>query len=390
MSWRDPLPFDVEDNTLLLPGPVKIHPRILRAMQRPAVGHRSPEFKQTLRDLTRGLRYLFQTKNPVFLLSGSATLGLEGMISCAVRPGEKILVLSNGKFGERLAQLAQMYAGDGAVVVQSPMGQPLDLARAESILDRGGVKAVAAVLNESSAGVRNPGAALSELCRAYKALFLADAVTAAGGMEVPVDDWGIDACVAGSQKCLGAPAGATLMTVSERYLESAKPRGLYTDVKKAAEQWAEEETPFTPATHLYFAVAEALEMLAEETLPKRIERTGRLARATRAALGALRVPLLPPEAIASDTITAARYPAGVGEKDVREVLKQEFGVVLAGGQGELKGQIFRIGHMGYVQVRDLLGAVGALEVALARTDHGATLGAGVSAFLEASTGKASP
>jgi len=383
-------PFDAEDNTFLLPGPVKIHPRILRAMMRPAIGHRSPEFKEVLRRLTRGLQYLFQTKGDVLLLTGSASLGMEAAVSNVVGPGDRILVLENGKFGERFSQIARAYAGDGATIVRSNMGEPLDLERAEAVLREREVKAVAAVLNESSAGVRNPGAVLADLCRKYDTLFLADAVTAAGGSTVPVDDWGVDACIVGSQKALGAPPGVTLLSLSKDYLAAARPRGLYMDLKKAAEQWGEEETPFTPATHLYLAVAEALDMLAEETIETRIERTQRLQRATRSALSALDIPLLVPDSLASETITAARYPAGVSEKDVREVLKHEFGIVIAGGQGDLKGKIFRIGHMGYAQMREILATIGCLELALARTTHVFPKGAGVTAFLDAWGPKPSP
>lgn len=382
-------PFDAEDNTFLLPGPVKIHPRILRAMMRPAIGHRSPEFKEVIRRLTRGLRYLFQTKGDVLLLTGSASLGMEAVVSNVAGPGDRVLVLENGKFGERFSQIARAYLGDGATVVRTGMGEALDLERAEQALRQGEYKAVAAVLNESSAGVRNPGAVLAELCRRHDVLFLADAVTAAGGSHVPVDDWGVDACVVGSQKALGAPPGVTLLSLSKDYLAAARPRGLYMDLQKAAEQWEEEETPFTPATHLYLAVAEALDMLAEETLGKRIERARRLQRATRAALTALEIPLLVPDAIASETITAARYPPGVNEKDIRDVLKQEFGVVVAGGQGDLKGRIFRIGHMGYAQMREVFATMGCLELALARTTHVFTKGAGVSAFLDAWASKPS-
>lgn len=377
------VPFDADDNTMLLPGPVKIHPQVLRAMSRPAVGHRSAEFKETIRNVTRGLRYLFQTKSDVLLMTGSATLGMEAVVANVAGPGDKVLVLENGKFGERFSEIARLYAGDGARVVKTPMGAPLDLAAAEAALGEGGVKAVAAVLNESSAGVKNPGAEIAELCRKYDALFLADGVTAVGGTNVPVDEWGIDACVVGSQKCIGGPAGATLLALSKDYLAAAKPRSLYMDLAKAAQQWSEEETPFTPATHLYLGIEAALDLLAAETLEKRLARTQRLARATRAALAALEVPLLPPDAIASDTITAARIPAGVTEKEIRDVLKNEFGIVVAGGQGEWKGKIVRIGHMGFAQARELVGTIGCLELALARTTHVYKRGAGVSAFLDA-------
>lgn len=377
------MPFDVDDNLLLLPGPVKVHPRVARAFARPTIGHRSPEFKETIKHLTTGMRYLFQTKNDVVALTGSATLGMEAVIAAVATPADKVLVLSNGKFGERFSELAKAYAGEGAEVIASPMGTPLDLERAEARLAQGGVKAVAVVLNESSTGMQNPGANIADLCKKHDVLFLADAVTAAGGMEVPVDRWGIDACIVGSQKCLGAPAGATLISVSPDFLSAARPRGLYLDLVNAVKQWSNSATPFTPSVPLYTAVAEALDMLAEETLEQRIARTERLAAAFRRGLAALQLSLVPPPAFASNTVSAVRYPAGVTDKAIREVLKQEFGIVVSGGQGELEGKCFRVGHMGYVQPRELIALLGALEGALARTSHVVARGAGVTAFVDA-------
>ncbi len=358
-------------------------------MNRPAVGHRSAEFKDVLKHLTQGLRYLFQTKDRVLLLTGSATLGMEAAISNVIGPADKILVLENGKFGERFSEIARLYTTN-AEIVKTEMGQPLDLARADGLLSKGGFKAMAAVLNESSTGVHNPGAQLAELARKHDVLFLADGVTAVGGVDVPVDKWGIDACVVGSQKCIGAPPGATLLSLSDAYYDAIRPRSLYMNLKDAADKWADGESSFTPATHLYLAVEEALELLAEETLEKRIERSFRMTRSVRAGMAALNIPLLVPDEIASQTVTAARYPEGVTEKDVREVLKQDFGVVVAGGQGSFKGKIFRVGTMGFTRSRELLGFLGGLEIALARTSHVFPPGGGVSAFQKAWATKPSP
>ena len=350
-------------------------------MQVPALGHRSPEFKDVIKELTQGLRYLFQTKGNVVTLTGSASLGMEAAVSNVIGPGDKILVLENGKFGERFAKLAKMYAGDGAVVVKTEMGQPWNLAEAERLIAGGGFKAVACVANESSAGVANPAARIAELCKQHDAFFLLDGVTAVGGADVPVDKWGVDACIVGSQKCIGAPAGLSYLALSDEYLAAAKPRSLYGDLKSAANKWNEGTTPFTPATHLFLATAAALKLLAEDTLESRIERCKRQARAFRAAMAALGLNLLPPAEIASETITAVRYPAGAGEKEIRDVLKNDFGIVVAGGQDELKGKIMRVGHMGFARSRELVATVGCIEQALSRTTHPTTLGAGVSAFL---------
>lgn len=305
-----------------------------------------------------------------------------------LRPDARLLVLENGKFGERFEQIARLWFGDRVDVLRSPAGRANDLAAAEARLQRGDVTAVLAVLNESSTGVQNPGEALAKLCRDHDALFLADGVTAVGGIDVPIDKWDVDACVVGSQKCLGAPPGATLLSLSDAYLEQAQPRTLYMDLKTAAAKWSQAETPFTPATHLYVAVAEALDLLAEETLEARLRRTHRLALALRAGLRGLELPLFADPTSASDTVTAVAYPPGATEKDVRDVLKQEFGIAVAGGQGDLAGRIFRVGHMGYVGAREIAALLACLEAALARTAHAWPRGASVTAFFDAWAGKA--
>lgn len=377
--------FDAEDHLLLLPGPVKMHPRVLRAMSRPALGHRTPEFRAVLKRMTEGMRYLFQTKETVLALSGSATLGMEAAVSNVARRGDRVLVLQNGKFGQRFSNIAAAYAGDGAVVVETPMGSPWDLDRAAEELAKGDVKVVAAVANESSAGIRNDVEALAKLVRGSEALFVLDGVTAVGGMNVPLDKWNVDACIVGSQKCIGGPAGATLLALSDRYIESASHHGFYLDLKRAAEKWNDGDTPFTPATHLFFGIAEALDLLADETLATRIGRCEKMMRATRAALAAARIPLLVADDHASPTITAGLLPDGVTDTQVRGVLKDEFGVVLAGAQDELKGKAFRIGHMGFVQPREIVAAIACLEHALARAGYSSTPGVGVNAFFSAWT-----
>lgn len=374
------MPFDAEDNLFLLPGPVKIHPRVLRAMMAPAVGHRSAEFKQVIRDLSKGLRYLFQTKGRVTAMTASATAGMEAAVSNLVGPADKIVVLVNGKFGERFADIARRYCPSGTILVPSPMGAPADLSALEAALAAGGVKAVAAVLNESSTGVLNPGERIAALCRQHDAFFIADGVTAIGGTEVPFDRWDIDVAVVGSQKCLGAPPGLTFLACSEEAYRAFRSPSLYLDLKRHFDGFEEQETPFTPATHLMLASAAALDLLVQETLEKRIERTAAIARATRAGITGLGLPLLCDPAIASPTVTAVQYPPGLGDPQVRDVLKRDFGIVTAGGQGEMKGKIFRVGHMGFTQRREMASFLAALEEALERAGAPVVPGAAMRAF----------
>jgi aspartate aminotransferase-like enzyme len=373
------LPFDVEDNVFLLPGPVKIHPRVLRAMMVPAIAHRSGDFKAVLRNLTKGLQYLFQTKGRVTILTASASGGMEAAISNLMRPMEKIVVAQNGKFGERFAEIAKRYCPEGTTVVASPMGAPLDLVGIERALAAGNVKALAVVINESSSGVVNPVEKLADLAKKYNVYFIADGVTAIGGMPVDVDKLGIDIAIVGSQKCVGAPAGLAYVACSDEAYGELRSPSMYLDLKAHFDKWKEDETPFTPATHLFLATLEALDMLVEETLEKRIERTAKMAKAFRAACRALNLTLLPDESISSPTITAVRNPPAVTEAQLREALRKDHGIVVAGGQGELKGKIFRVGHMGIAQPREILTLVAALEDLLSRAQHPFTPGAGVAA-----------
>lgn len=349
-------------------------------MMAPAIGHRSAEFKQVIRDVAKGLRYLFQTKGRVTAMTASATAGMEAAVSNLIGPGDQIAVLVNGKFGERFAEIAKRYCPQGTRVVQSAMGSAPDLAQLEALLSKGGIKAVAAVLNESSTGVLNPGERIGALCRQHDAFFIADGVTAVGGTEVAIEKWGIDVCIVGSQKCLGAPPGLTFVACSEEAYGAFRSPSLYLDLKLHFDGWEKEETPFTPATHLLLATLAAMDLLAAETLEKRIERTAQIARATRAGVGALGMPLLCEPAIASPTVTAIQYPPGLGDAHVRDVLKKEFGIVTAGGQGELKGKIFRVGHMGFTQKRELASFVTALEEVLERAGATTVPGAALRAF----------
>ncbi len=381
---RDALVFDEDDNTFLLPGPVKLHPRVLRAMMKPAVAHRAPEFRKVVRRMNDGLRALLQTKNhAVATMTGSATAAMEAAVAGLAKPGERFLVAHNGKFGERFLQLARMYSGADAVSVAAPWGAPVDAEAVVAELETGEVGTVAMVVNESSTGVRNPVEKVAAACRKHDVMMIADGVTAYGGMDVPTEKLGIDVAICGSQKAVGAPAGAAFLAVSPRAEKALRSPGLYLDLKAVLDKWREDTTPFTPATHTFLGVAEALELLVEETLEVRVARNRRHAAAFRTAMARLGLDLLPAAGSESDTITAVRYPEGVGDADVRNVLKDEWGIVVAGGQAELKGKIFRVAHMGFVASSELASCVVALEACLARVAKTAPTGAAAGAFSDA-------
>ena len=357
--------LDPETATLLIAGPVRIHPRVLRAMSLPSVNHRGDFFHgvvQEIRDLLPGL---FGARGRQVILSGSGTAGLEAVYSALVPGDGRTLVLANGNFGERTEAIVRRYAGS-VTTVAAPWGAPLPADQVRAELAKGDVRAVCVVHNETSVGLANDLAALAPAIRASGALFLVDGISAVAGIPEPIDDWGIDAVVAGSQKGLAAPAGLALVHLSERAAAALRPGTFYLDLAAHLKAIEKNDTPWTPAVPLFLALREALLLLREEGLAQRLARTRRLAEASRAAADALGLELFPDRRWASDTVTAIRNPPGLGDAQLRKALEREYGVLVQGGQGSLAGQIFRIGHMGIADWPDLLVAFAALERLLAK------------------------
>lgn len=376
------MPFDPDDNLFLLPGPVKMHPRVLRAMSHPAAAHRGPEFSAVVKQLEGGLKRVMGADH-VALMTGSGTAGMEAAISNLVHWGDKALGLDNGNFGGRMAKLVKRYAHDKAVTLTSPWGEGVDLALLAAELEKGGTTAVAFTLNETSTGVMNQGKEIAALCRKHDALCIADTITATGAVPVPMKDWGLDVSIVGSQKCLGGPSGLVFVGINERAYERLDSPSLYLDIRKHVEkQEKEQQTPFTPAVPLFPACLEGLQMLEEEGLDARYARVRRLAKGCRAAAEAAGLPLAAASGVRSDTVTAIRYPAGIDDKQVRGVLKDRFNVVVAGGQEAWKGKVFRIGHMGTVGWSELAAAWAAIEACFKLAGKPLPQGAPTAALLE--------
>lgn len=352
--------MDNEDVILMLAGPVKIHPRVLRAMSTPSIGHRTDQFKELNLEIRELLQYVFDTKGPVALISGSGTAGLEAMLASILGKEDKALCINNGKFGERVHEVASLYAD--AVRLDSPWGRAADVEAIKERLDQGGFTAIALCHNETSTAVTNPAARVGKLAADHDLLYLVDGITSVAGMEVDMEGWGIDAVVLGSQKCLAAPAGLSAVALSERGYEALREGGpYYLDLKAHVDKLEKGDTPYTPAIHLFLAFLEALRMLKEEGLEARIERTARLGRACRAAGQALGLRLFPEVKSASNTVSAFHYPEGVADPAFRTGLRENYKVVIAGGQGEIKGKVFRIGHMGICSISDLLATFAAIR-----------------------------
>jgi aspartate aminotransferase-like enzyme len=350
---------------LMLPGPVPIPERVRFAMSRQAINHRSAEFGAAYADCVRVLKTAFGTNNDLFIISGSGTAGMEAAISNVGRDKE-IACLVNGKFGERLYKISQRYGK--ATEIKSEWGTPLNLAALEAQLEKG-AQVVTLVHNETSAGIKNPAQEVGRLCRKHDALFLMDGITSIGGDTVEADNWGVDIAITGSQKCLAAPAGLAMVSVSGRAWERmTKNPPLYLDLAAYRKSAGGKpmETPYTPAVPLFLALREACMMIEEEGLPARIARHRKMSGAVQAAAKAWGLSLFPKTDklhACSSTVTAIEYPSGVKDDEMRGVIKK-MGIQIAGGQDHLKGKIFRIGSMGAVGAPEILATLAATQHAL--------------------------
>ncbi len=375
----EPSSFDPATSTFLLAGPVRLHPRVQQAMAVPSLNHRGEYFHEIVHEVRGLLPLVFGRTGHQAIVTGSGTAGLEAMVSSVVGREDKVVVLSNGHFGNRLEKLATRFAKP--VVVRAEWGHPFDPAKLSAVLSAERPKAVLAVYNETSVGFTNDIAALAPAIRESGALFLMDAISALPGLPTPPDDWGVDGIVVGSQKGLAAPPGLALVHLSDRAFGALKPQTFAEDLAEHFKSIEKDDTPWTPAVPLFLALREALLLLKEEGVEARQHRTHRYAEMTRASVKALGLSLFPEERYSSDTVTAIRYPEGIEDGAWRKVLRERHNVVVSGGQGEAKGKIFRIGHMGVVTEADLLAGIAAVERELHRLGKVSSLGPGVSVFL---------
>jgi aspartate aminotransferase-like enzyme len=355
---------------LMLPGPVPIPERVRFAMSRQAINHRSAEFGAVYADCVRVLKTAFGTTNDLFVISGSGTAGMEAAVA-NVGKDREIACLVNGKFGERFYKISQRYGK--AHEIKSEWGTPLNLAALEEQLGKG-AQIVTLVHNETSAGIKNPAQEIGKLCRKHDALFIMDGITSIGGDLVEADKWGVDIAITGSQKCLAAPAGLSMVSVSSRVWERlTKNPPFYLDLaayRKSA-SGKPMETPYTPAVPLFFALREACLLIEEEGLPARIVRHQKMSGAVQAAAKAWGLSLFPKIDklhAYSTTVTAIEYPAGVRDDEMRAIIKK-LGIIIAGGQDHLKGKIFRIGNMGAVSAPEILATLAATQVALKKSGY---------------------
>jgi aspartate aminotransferase-like enzyme len=374
---------------LMTAGPTPLPPEVSLAMAQPMLYHRAPAFVEVYeRALTR-LKTVFRTENEVLVFAASGTGALESAVSNLVRPGEPVLVASCGKFGERWAELADAYGA-------RTLHWETELDR---VLGENEVDVVFTTFSETSTGVINDIRELTEVAHRHSALIAVDAVSGLGAVPLPQDDWGVDVVVGGSQKALMSPPGLAFASANRVALEraaGAPGRRYYFDWGRTLSGQLEDppDSPFTPAVGLVQALDVALGLIEEEGLEQVFERHRLLGRATRAAARALELDLLGPDDENANVVTAIKLPEGIDGANVTKLIRDRFGVTIAGGQGRLKGRIARIAHCGYFGAFDIVVTVAAFEMTLRELGHEVELGAGVAAaqrvFLEAGVPLAAP
>ena len=356
---------------LRIPGPTPCPDDVLEAMGRQMINHRGPEFAEILARVTEGLKFIFQTRQDVIILSCSGTGAMEAMVVNTLSPGDRALVVSIGAFGDRFANLIETYGASvtkldfewGAAADPDAIGQALSADPS--------IKAVFVTHNETSTGVTNDLGAIANVCRRERpdVLICVDAISSLGSLNCPVDAWELDVVATGSQKGWMVPPGLAMVSVSERgwkAFDEAKAPRFYFDFGRARDMALKGQTPWTPVVSIFYALDVALQQLVAEGVEGIVERHRRLGEMTRAGVKALGLQLFADERYASNTVTAVRVPDGVEGSALNKMLREEYDVVVAGGQGKLAGQIFRIGHLGWASEQDLEATLDALRAALPR------------------------
>lgn len=372
----------MEEELLMIPGPVPVLPRILKAMSKPMIYHRGDEFGLLYEEILEILKNIFQTRNDLFVLSGSGTCAMEAAIGNLIDKETRIVCIANGKFGERFVDIANRYK-ENITTVNFAWGSPVELETVKEALECN-PEVVTMVHNETSTGILNPAKEVGKLARKHDAVFVLDCVTSIGGDEVPVDEFGVDIAIVGSQKCLGAPPGLSAIAISEKAWDSMREnprRPYYMDFVAYKKSFGKKQTPYTPSLPLFFALREALEVIREEGMVRRIGRHRMLAKAVRAAVTGLGLSLFPTLNEVSDysnTVTAITIPlaSGITDEQIRGGMRKR-GVMVAGGQEKLKGKIFRIASMGNITEKEVLRTIQTLEEVLMENEFTVEEGKGL-------------
>ncbi|MCE5249944.1 alanine--glyoxylate aminotransferase family protein [bacterium] len=364
----------------MMPGPTEVDPSVIQAMCRPAISHGDSRFHEVMDRAADRVARIIGTAGQVIILNASGRGGIEASFSTALEPGEKILIINNGVFGNMLREIARRCRLEVIELMSEP-GRPLDLNSIDEAASSPGLRAMAIVHSETSTGILNPIEAVAEIARRRNLICVVDAVSSAGGAEIRMDDWGIDFLCTGSQKCIGSLAGLAMVGVSDRMWDifdrrTTVPQSFFFDLSRWKLMWFPKEKggllkfkyrrqPMTMATHLVYALDEAARLALDEGLEARFRRHRTSSAALRAALPHLGLSLFPDVSIASPTTTAILPPENIKEGAIRKILKERYGVLAAGGLEQYYEKMFRIGHMNLTASYEyIMPTVSALELAM--------------------------
>jgi aspartate aminotransferase-like enzyme len=371
----------IKKQRLLTPGPTPLYPKALYAMLGSDLHHRTEEFRNVYKSVLADLKELMGTSNDVLVLVSSGTGALEASVTNCFSPGDRVIVCSAGKFGERWAEITKAY-GLNTILIEEPYGKVVSPEALEKALAANPeVKGVFVQASETSTGAAHDVRRMGEAVKKTPAIFVVDAITGLGTMPLDIDGWGLDIVIGGSQKAFMVPPGVAFLSVSPKawaLMDTAKLPRFYFNLKKERKNAANGESSWTPATSLMLGLGEALKYIKTLGMDKLVDNAQQLARATRAACQALNLELFAPGS-PSGSVTAVKAPAGMDSGVIVKEFKNRFGSIIANGQGSMKGQIFRIAHLGYFDFADLFAMVAELELILHANGVPVKLGAGVAA-----------
>lgn len=370
---------------LLAPGPTPVPSEALLAMAMPIIHHRSPDFLPVLDAAKNGLKWLYQTKNDVLILCSTGTGGMVGAVNNFFSPGDKVITVNGGKFGERWTKICKAYGLQAEEIIVE-WGYAIKPATIEVKLKNDpSIKGVFVQASETSTGVYHDIDALAHVVRKYEnTILIVDAISAIVAHDLRMDEWGIDVMIGGSQKGVMLPPGLAFVGISEKawkFSEKSKCPRFYFNFKKERENLAKNQTNFTSPVTLIIGLNESIKLLQKEGLENVFKRHERLANATRAGVKALGLELYPKES-PSNSVTAVCAPQGIDGQAIYKNLREKYGITAAGGQDHVKGKIFRIAHLGYADTFDVITAIAGVEMVLKGLGHPIKLGAGVAAAEE--------
>jgi aspartate aminotransferase-like enzyme len=370
---------------LFSPGPTPVPERIMLAMAEPLIHHRDPAYEEIFQEVREGLRYVFQTKQEALVLASSGTGAMEAVVCNTLSRGDEVVVVRGGKFGERWGEICEAY-GVNVTAIDVTWGEAVNPAVIEKTLDaKSSIKAVLVQASETSTGVMHPIKEIADIVKKRDGTILVvDAISALGVSNLPMDQWGLDVVVSGSQKAFMLPPGLAFVALSDKaggFVKGSTLPKFYFNLTKELASAQKNQSQFTPAISLVVGLREALRMFKEEGLENVFKRHEKLAQATREAVKALGLELFAPTA-PSNALTAIKVPAGIDGKKLKKNFEDMYGLIIAGGQSQLKGKIIRIAHIGYFQPLDVIQAVSALELILKEMGYPVELGKGVKATEE--------